>query len=355
MSIFVVLLVFMFLVFVHELGHFVVAKYMGVAVVKFSIGFGMFGALKPIYQKTYKGTNYLLYPTLFLGGYIQMKGQEDGKPTHTNDDSDSYSAKKPHQRIAILLGGPLANILLAFVLYFAMSLIGVKAISPTIGKVSPNSPAELAGLLVDDKIVRINGKPVQKWSDVGYMIENSTGNIKIGIQRPDGISSVVLTPKMGKYTNRFNEPAQKKLIGIAPKPIVIDINYGIGDGLVYALESTTDACTMIFTGIGKLIFGSVSSSEVGGVITIANIINDASKVGVVAIFGIMALISVNLGILNLLPIPVLDGGHIVFNIYEWIKGKKPSDRAIGAFASVGLIVLLFLMLLGFYNDINRYF
>jgi len=345
----------MFLVFFHELGHFVVAKYMGVCVKKFSIGFGMFGLLKPIYQKTYKGTNYVLYPTLFLGGYIQMKGQDDTKPTLTNDEFDSYSSKKPYQRIAILLGGPLANIALAFVLYFAISLIGVKALSPTIDKVVASSPAQIAGIVSGDKIIKINETPIQKWSDVGEIIENSTSSIKIYIKRDGDIRSFVLRPKISDATNRFNEKIQKKLIGISPKQILIDINYGLFDGLKYAASSTADACSMIFLGIGKLLFGSISSSEVGGVISIASIINQATKVGIVAILSITALISVNLGILNLLPIPVLDGGHIVFNIYEWVFGKKPSDKALGSFAFVGLSILLFLLMLGFYNDINRYF
>ncbi len=192
MSIIVVLLVFMFLVFFHELGHFVIAKKMGVTVEKFSIGFGMFGLLKPIFSTNYKGTNYVLYPTLFLGGYVKMKGQIDEKPAFEDDSPDSYTAKKPWQRIAILLGGPVANILLAFFLYLVIAFMGTKAISPTIGKIVENSVASKAGLLVDDKIIKINNTKIQKWADIGEIITNSDKAIKIYVNRGQDIRSFVL-------------------------------------------------------------------------------------------------------------------------------------------------------------------
>ncbi|OPX26307.1 MAG: RIP metalloprotease RseP [Campylobacteraceae bacterium 4484_166] len=355
MSTIVVLLVFMFLVFFHELGHFVIAKKMGVTVEKFSIGFGMFGLLKPIFSTNYKGTNYVLYPTLFLGGYVKMKGQIDEKPAFEDDSPDSYTAKKPWQRIAILLGGPVANILLAFFLYLVIAFMGTKAISPTIGKIVENSVASKAGLLVDDKIIKINNTKIQKWADIGEIITNSDKAIKIYVNRGQDIRSFVLNPKLGISENKFKEKIQKRMIGIAPKPILIDINHSFFGAFKYAINSTTEACSLIFVGVGKLIFGSVDSSEVGGVITIASIISDASKAGLVALFSIAALISVNLGILNLLPIPILDGGHIMFNIFEWISGKKPSENALNIFASIGLVVLLSLMILGLFNDINRFF
>lgn len=355
MSIITVLLVFMFLVFFHELGHFTAAKKLGVHVEKFSIGFGMFGLLKPILYKEYKGTLYVLYPTLFLGGYVQMKGQVDDNPTIKNYDSDSYYIKKPWEKIIILLAGPAANFLLAAVLYFAIAMMGNKAISPTIGKIVENSPAAIAGLQINDEIVKINQTDIKTWEQLGKVIRSTNGNIKLYIKRDNKHRALILKPQISDSQNMFKEKIKKRMIGISPAPKLIDMTYTPTEALVYAYNKTIQASTMIFTGVQKLISGVVPSSEVGGVISITKVISDASEVGIVAIFTIAALISVNLGVLNLLPIPMLDGGHIMFNLYEWITGHKPSDKALNTFAMMGVIALFSLMLLGLYNDINRFF
>ena len=355
MSIITVLLVFMFLVFFHELGHFTAAKKLGVTVEKFSIGFGMFGLLKPMIQKYYKGTLYVIYPTLFLGGYVQMKGQMDSDPSLKNYDDDSYTVKKPWEKIIILLAGPMANFVLAAVLYFAIALMGNKAISPTIGKIQANSPAFTAGLQVNDKIIKINNTDIKTWKQLGTTIRESNGAIKLYIQRDAKLKIIVLRPKVSDSQNLFKEKIKKKMIGISPAPILIDMTYTPTEAIVFAYDKTIEASTMIFKGVQKLITGVVPSSEIGGVISITKVISDASEVGIVAIFTIAALISVNLGVLNLLPIPILDGGHIMFNLYEWLSGQKPSDKALNIFASVGAAMLFGLMFLGLYNDINRLF
>lgn len=355
MSIITVILVFMFLVFFHELGHFTAAKKLGVHVEKFSIGFGMFGLLKPVIQKQYKGTLYVIYPTLFLGGYVQMKGQIDDQPTAKDFSADSYYVKKPWEKIIILLAGPFANFLLAAVLYFAVAIMGVNAISPTIGKVQDNSPAQRAGLLINDEIVKINNTDIRTWDELGKAIRNSEGPIKVFIKRDGKYRGLVLNPHISDSKNMFNENIKKRMIGISPAPKVIKMHYSPSEALTYAWDKTIQASTMIFQGVQKLISGVVPSTEVGGVISITKVISDASDVGIVAVFTIAALISVNLGVLNLLPIPMLDGGHIMFNLYEWITGHKPSDQALNTFAIMGAVLLFGLMFLGLYNDINRFF
>jgi regulator of sigma E protease len=355
MSIITVLLVFMFLVFFHELGHFTAAKKLGVTVEKFSIGFGMFGLLKPIIQKHYKGTLYVIYPTLFLGGYVQMKGQVDSNPTLQNYDNDSYTVKKPWEKIIILLAGPFANFLLAAVLYFAIALMGNKAISPTIGKIVPNSPAFIAGLQVDDKIVKINNIDIVTWKQLGNAIKQSHNNIKVYVKRANTYKSFIIKPKISDAKNLFKENIKKRMIGISPAPILIDMTYTPIQALKYAYDKTIESSSMIFLGVQKLISGVVPSSEVGGVISITKVISDASNAGIIAIFTIAALISVNLAVLNLLPIPMLDGGHIMFNLYELITKKAPSPKVLNAFSLIGIILLFSLMFLGIYNDINRFF
>jgi regulator of sigma E protease len=346
----------MFLVFFHELGHFIAAKKLGVTVEKFSIGFGMFGLLKPIIQKHYKGTLYVIYPTLFLGGYVQMKGQIDSNPSLKDYSKDSYTVKKPWEKIIILLAGPFANFLLAAVLYFAIAMIGNKAISPTIGNVMENSPAAIAGLQKNDEVIKINETQIKTWKQLGTAIRESKGNIKVFIKRDNKLRVLILNPKISDSENMFKEKIKKRMIGISPAPILIDMEYTLAQGFTYAYEKTIEASLMIFKGVQKLISGVVPSSEVGGVISITKAISDASEVGIIAIFSIAALISVNLGVLNLLPIPMLDGGHIVFNLYEWITGHAPSEKALNMFALIGGVVMLFsLMILGLYNDINRFF
>ena len=355
MSIITVLLVFMFLVFFHELGHFTAAKKLGVTVEKFSIGFGMFGLLKPVIQKHYKGTLFVIYPTLFLGGYVQMKGQVDSDPALKNYDDDSYTVKKPWEKIIILLAGPMANFLLAAVLYFTIAMMGNKAISPTIGKVIPNSPAAIAGLQINDEVIKINNTDIKTWKQLGTAIRETNGNIKVYIKRDNKYRALVLNPKISDSQNMFKEKIKKRMIGISPAPILIDMTYTPTEALVYAYDKTIEASSMIFQGVQKLISGVVPSSEVGGVISITKVISDASDVGIIAIFTISALISVNLGVLNLLPIPMLDGGHIMFNLYEWITGRAPSDKALNTFAMIGMLMLFSLMFLGIYNNINRFF
>ena len=153
----------------------------------------------------------------------------------------------------------------------------------------------------------------------------------------------------------FNEKIKKRMIGISPSGKVVTLELSILESLVYAYEKTIFASTMIFQGVQKLISGVIPSSEVGGVISIGKVISDASESSIIALFAITALISVNLGVLNLLPIPALDGGHIMFNLYEMIARKKPSDQVFLFLTIMGWVILGSLMLLGIYNDINRIF
>ena len=343
------LLVLSFLVFFHELGHFVAARYFGVTVHVFSIGFG-----KRIFSKNWRGTTWQL-SLIPLGGYVKMKGQDDKNPALIEDGDDSYNTKKPWQRIVILLAGPMANFVLAAILYFAIAIIGASALSPTIGKVQENSPALRAGLLENDKILRINNVEIVQWNDVGELIRNSNGPLKFDVNRDEKLISLILRPQILPAKNIFKEDIKKRMIGISPAPILIKLDLSLFESLEFAYEKTYESSKMIFKGVQKLISGVIPSSEVGGVITIGKVISDASQSSIIALLSITALISVNLGVLNLLPIPALDGGHIMFNLYEIITKKKPSDKVFVFLTIAGWVILGSLMLLGIYNDINRLF
>ena len=347
MGLFTFLIVLSILVFIHELGHFTVARLLGVKVYVFSIGFG-----KKLISKQWKGTEWS-FSLIPLGGYVKMKGQEDLNPAMANNDSDSYNVKTPFERILILLAGPFANFLLAFVLYIAIGLLGNNHLSATIGKVIENSPAQKAGLMVDDEILKINDITITTWDDLSSVIKKSNASLKFYIKRKGVIKTFVILPKLSDSQNMFKEKIQKRMIGIAPAPKIVTIFYSPLESISFAYNKTIESSKMIFLGVQKLIQGIIPSSEIGGVISIGTVISDASQSSFVALLTIMALISVNLGVLNLLPIPALDGGHIMFNLYEMITKRKPSDKVLVAMTAAGWVILLGLMLLGFYNDIIR--
>lgn len=336
------------MIFIHEMGHFLAARYFGVKVYTFSIGFG-----KKIYSKIWKGTEWKV-ALIPLGGYVQMKGQDDTKPTLQDNSIDSYNTKKPWQRIIILFAGPFANFLLAAVLFFSVGLIGSTEIAPKIGQVLESSPAKKYGLKVNDEIVSINHNPVKSWNELSTKIKNSNESvIYFEINRNGQILNLAVVSQISDSKNIFGEPIKQRMIGIAPASQIISVERNFSESLQYSIDKTYEASKMIFLGIQKLLSGVVPSSEVGGVISIGKVISDASEVGIVALFMISALISVNLGVLNLLPIPALDGGHIMFNLYEIVTKRKPNEKILLNLTIGGWVILGCLMILGLYNDINR--
>ena len=347
MSWLVSLLVLSALIFFHELGHYFAARLMGVYVEVFSIGFG-----KKIASFHKWGTEWKI-AIIPLGGYVKMKGQDDSDPTNLSTDNDSYNVKTPLQRIFILLAGPAANFILAFVLYFGIALGGPQILSPVIGKVVENSPAFIAGFETNDTVKSINGVGITTWKEMAQIIEKSNGTLNFTIQRGGFLEIKTLNPKITETTNMFNEVIQKKMIGIGSAGVSHKLELGISDTLLYATEQTIFASTMIFTGVKKLIMGEVPAKELGGVISIVKLTSDATDAGWMSVLFFAALISVNLGVLNLLPIPALDGGHIMFNIYEFFTKKAPSEAVLIKLTIIGWVMLFSLMGLGLFNDINR--
>lgn len=347
MSFLVSLLVLSALIFFHELGHYLAARFVGVKVNVFSIGFG-----KKLFS-FYKFDTQWSISAIPLGGYVKMKGQDDSDPSKKSYDEDSYTVKTPIQKIFILLAGPLANFVLAFVLYFIIALGGPNILSPVIGKVVENSPAHEAGLKTNDTITSINGIKTNTWEDMAKIISTSNGSLNLEIQRDGYIEFKVLTPKISETKNMFNETVERKMIGIGASGATHKLDLGISETLSYATKQTIFASTMIFTGLQKLIVGDVPAKELGGVISIVKLTSDATEAGWMSVLFFAALISVNLGVLNLLPIPALDGGHIMFNLYELIFRSEASEAIVIKLTIAGWIVLFSLMGLGLFNDINR--
>jgi regulator of sigma E protease len=282
-----------------------------------------------------------------------MKGQDDSDPTKKNFDKDSYNAKTPLQRIFILVAGPLANFVIAYFFFFAIALGGPSVLEPVIGEVLKDSPAQQAGLQANDKVIAVNGKKVTTWGEMAKEVSSSSGALEFQVLRNGYIEFKTITPQLRQTTNEFNEKIQRRMIGISSAGKFTNLHLSFSQSLVYAWEKTLWASTMIFKGIAKLITGDVPAKELGGVISIVKITADASESGWMAVFFFAALISVNLGVLNLLPIPALDGGHIMFNLYEFFTNKEPSQDVLYRMTVAGWVLLFGLMGLGIYNDINR--
>jgi regulator of sigma E protease len=335
------------LIFFHELGHYAAAKFFGVFVEVFSIGFG-----KKLVSFNWLGTQWQI-SAIPLGGYVKMKGQDDLDPTLTSSDNDSYNSKKPWQRIIILLAGPLANFLLAWFLFYAIALGNPKALSPVIGMVSKDSPAQIAGLQKNDRILSVNGSSITQWDEISEEIVSSNGDLTLQVQRENALMFVTLSPRISESTNMFKEKIYKRMVGIAPSGDTHILHLDPLEAIGYASKETLNASLMIFQSVQKLITGVVPTKELGGVVSIVQITADATQYGWMSLFFFSALISVNLGVLNLLPIPALDGGHIMFNLYEMIRKKAPSEAVITQLTIGGWVILLGLMTLGLYNDITR--
>lgn len=344
----IALLVFSFLIFFHELGHFLAVRFFGVHVEVFSIGFG-----KRILTKKFGATEWS-FSVIPLGGYVRMKGQDDADLSKKSYDNDSYNAKTPFQKIIISLAGPFANFLLAFLLYLAVANIGVPTPLANIGKLIKDSPAVQAGIQLEDSITNIDGKSVKYWNEIAENLGQNGQTHQITILRNNEYIDLEITPKQIETKNIFGEDEKRYLLGISPNPNAMEnVAYDLSDGINFAYEQTQHASLYILKSLQKLISGLIPMENLGGVVGIVDTTSKVSQMGLVAVLMFAALISVNLGVINLLPIPALDGGHIMFHLYELITKKPANENIMLKLTLLGWGILLSLMLLGLYNDINR--
>jgi len=341
------ILILSFLIFFHELGHYLMARLVGVKVEVFSIGFG-----KKLICKKFKDTNWCL-SAIPLGGYVQMKGQDDSDPTLKSNDPDSYSAKSPWQRILILLGGPGFNFLLAFLIYLFVAFTGWMKLAPVVGKTLPNTPAAKV-LKPGDKILSINGIKIKSWDEISEIIQKSDV-IKLNVLRKGRVITLTIVPKIERQKNIFNEEIKRKIIGIVPKAEFVKIKYSLFEGIKVAFDKLVDDSTLILKGVQKLITGAIGLNTISGPIGIVDVTAKVANLGLQPLLFLTALLSVNLGILNLLPIPALDGGHIMFNLYEAILKKELNEEIMYKLTIAGWVLLGSLMLIGIYNDLQRLF
>jgi regulator of sigma E protease len=346
------------LIFVHEFGHFIWAKFFGVKVLKFSLGFG-----PKLISRQYGETEYLIsaFP---LGGYVKMFGENPGEIAEERlspgELKRSFATRPVWQRFIIVAGGPVFNLIFAMFLFFIIVLVAglpQPLDTTTIGGVGQDTPAAEAGLQEGDTILAINGSETERWEDVSLLIKNSEGSeVVITLQRDGQSLEVAVTPRMEKTRNIFGEEVgERYMVGIAMSEEVVYEKVGFIKSLQAGISQTWSWMYLTVMGLVKIIQKVVPASELGGPILIAKIAGERMEAGWVNFLYFMGVLSVNLGILNLLPIPILDGGHLVFFSVEAILRKPLNLRTMEILQQIGLVLLGTLMIFVFYNDLVRVF
>jgi regulator of sigma E protease len=435
------------LVVFHEFGHYWVARRCGVKVLRFSIGFG-----NVIYSKRFAGgdTEWVI-SSVPLGGYVKMVDERE-EEVAPEDLPHAFNRKPVLQRMAIVVAGPLANFLLAIVLYWGLFIHGVPGLKPTLGDVPPGSPAAIAQMQSGETILSINGEPVPSWQDlhwillesalnqgevkiaarnaggtpqthlldmsgidakdldsdfldklglhlyqpvvlpvIGDVVEGSVAQhaglregdyilradgapmqrwmdlvevirahpgqaVQLNIQRGTSTMQITVVPEAvaesGKTTGKIG--AGPKIDEAAWQAMFTEVSYGPLDALTQSLRKTWETSAISLQMMGKMVMGEVSMKNLSGPITIADYAGQSAKMGVVAYLSFLALISISLGVLNLLPIPLLDGGHLLYYVAELVKGSPAPDMAWEIGQKIGIALLGTLMVFAIYNDINRF-
>ncbi len=350
-NLFSMLIVLGVLVFFHELGHFLVARYFGVGVEKFSLGFG-----PRLFGKTIGMTDYRV-SAIPLGGYVKMVGEEPDAEIEPEMLPYSFTHKSVYKRMLIVAAGPVFNILLAIVIFWGLfSIYGTFEVEAEIGKVVENSPAYHAGLKAEDRIVEIDGALIKNWTEMADAIKKSGGSeVSIIVERNKNRVVSSITPKMDNSKNVFGEDIKKFMIGVASSGKTIPKPLSLFSAFTQSFKQTYKVVEITLLSIVKMIQGKVAKEELGGPIMIAKMAGDQARVGISNLISFIAIISINLAILNFLPIPVLDGGHLLFFAIEAVKGSPVKIEARMKAQQIGMLMLLFLMVFVFYNDLARIF
>lgn len=436
------LLAIAILVASHEAGHYLVARWVGVHVVRFSVGFGT----RLWAWRNAQGTEFCI-AALPIGGYVRMYDRRDADaadhaPADPKLAERSYDRLKPQQRIAIALGGPAANVLLAVALYWVLGMVGVAVVPPTIavaegsaahraglrdgaeiiavdgrqtaswrevglalvsrlgdsgeiavetlregrrqrhavpieswhaasadpdvlgslglgpqrpayvGNILPGGPASDAGLLPNDRIAQVDGRALRDWQDFVTVVRSSPdAPLQLTVERVGGTRLLTVTP-----ARRVDEDGSAYgYIGAAPALPQRIVRRGPVGALAGAVEKTWDISVLTIRLIGKMVLLEVSAKNVAGPITIAKVTSDSARAGIAEFMALLALLSVNLGMINLLPIPVLDGGQVLFNAVEWVRKKPASSGAEAVTARVGYALVAGLLVLVCYAEYARWF
>jgi regulator of sigma E protease len=334
------------LIFVHELGHFAVAKFFDVKVLKFSLGFP-----PALIKRRWGETEYIL-SWIPLGGYVKLLGEdpESGEEIAPEELPRAFTSKSLLARMAVIAAGPVSNYLLAVVLLCAGYVVGLPVLVSHVGKVIEGSPAMQAGLKEGDRVVAIDGEPIWRWDDMRQIIEKRPNEqLQVTVERDGERTTLPVTPALSEEKDAFGRPIGR--IGVMPSGERVTLGFfaAIGEGCRFTWYLTG----LVFETLAKLVKMEISAKALSGPITIAQASGESLKAGWPSFVFLLSFISINLAVINLLPVPILDGGHLLFFFIEAVIRRPVTGKAREIATQLGLLFIIFLMVLVFYNDIHR--
>ena len=345
-------------VFIHELGHYSIGKWCGIGVETFSIGMG-----KQIWGKRDKSGTLWRIAILPIGGYVKFYGDEDptGKKSHSNDDKandQNFHNKSVWKKIATTAAGPLFNFILAILIFSMIFLFrGESLVQPFIGDVVKGSPAYNSGLKAGDEIISVNGENIFSFNDLrDHVMQSSNEELSLTLIRDGSQINISLVPEVVVAKDRFGSEYSSARIGVmgSQNPNHMElIRYGFFESFFRGTKETYNLSSKILVYLGNLISGRESIDQMGGPIKIVQISGEISNYGIIPLLALIAAISVNLGIINLLPIPVLDGGHLLYYSFEVLRGKPLSQKTQEIGMQIGMSLLIALMIFVTFLDISR--
>ena len=348
-SLIVFLLILSVLIVVHEFGHFIIAKKIGVRVEQFSLGFG-----KVLFRKKKKGTEYSI-SAIPLGGFVKMAGDN---PAEYTGKPDEYFSKAPGKRFWIIFCGPLLNYILGILIFWMIFFAGYPTLTTKIGGLIDNFGAKEAGLQVGDKITYIDGEKTDNWEDLQKIIysKKETASVNIFFLRGDKELSATVKLKQEVLEDQIGQKHKLSLLGITPFDEIVKVRHGFWESLGLGIKKAWDLTVMTYKALGRMATGGLSMREsMTGPLGIFFITSKAAQLGIIAVLHLMAVLSLSLAIFNLLPLPILDGGHIALLALEKIRGKALSIKADDVVNKIGLSFILFLVIFVTYNDIVKNF
>lgn len=354
------------IVFVHEFGHFIVARWCGVKIETFSIGFG-----REIFGRTDKHGTRWKFAIIPLGGYVKMYGDSSAASTPDMEKLNAMSNAERKQSLhhqplwaksAIVAAGPIANFLLTIAVFtYFIYTIGIASTEPVVGEIMPNTPAASAGLEPDDRVLSIDGKRMRSFNDIPEtLITNLYTPVQLEIERDKEIIRLSITPIEYEDKDIAGNVEKRPLIGIRSKQLTrVDVTFP--QAVLHATQKTYDMCATNLKALGQIIVGDRSAKALTGTLGIAKLSGDITKQGesthetLMTILWFIAVLSAGIGLVNLFPLPMLDGGHLLFYGIEAMRGRPASEKFMEYSYRFGFILIMALMAFTLYNDARKIF
>lgn len=337
------------LIIVHEFGHFIMAKRMGVRVEKFSLGFG-----PKLWMWKRKDTEYAI-SAIPLGGFVKLAGDNLEEYKGRNDE---YFAKSPKKRAGIVLSGPLLNYILGILCFWLIFFIGYPTLTTKVGGLIDGLGAKEAGIEVGDEIVAVDGKKVDFWEDLQRIVQSKKAatRVRLSVLRDNKEYTIEVKIKEKELSDLLGQKRSVGLLGITPYEEFATVRHGFIESFVLGINKTLDLTLITYKAIWRMITGKLSIREsVTGPLGIFYITSKVVSLGIIAVLHLVAILSVSLAIFNLLPLPVLDGGHLLLLGVEKIRGKTLSATQERIVAQIGLTIIITLAIFVTYNDLLRFF